>query len=253
VVVVNHARQWGAAVLGSLLARSLRATARTATLRVASFEDEQGYGDSCAPLADRLLREAAAGHVIVPFWSAQQLVIALLAAERFGLGPALERFDVVHDDSFGGEMVGHVGDAFGLRMRCIHTRASGQRLADVSDWLRDPTSFFIAVDGGSPYGSVPTGIIRLAARLGSTLWPLAVQARPALRCPGLVAALPLRSAWVGLASEPPLRVERRTPVAAAADELKRRLDTATDAARALSGAAQVGRGGRQSRPRQRVA
>lgn len=250
---MSQARQWGAAVAGSVLARSLRAAARTATLRVTSVEGELGHGDSCAPLADRLLREAATRHVIVPFWSAHQLTIALLAAERFGLGPVLERFEVVNDDSFGGEMVRHVGEAFGLRMRRIRGRGNPDRLADVSTWLHDPTPFFIAVDGdGSRYGAVPTGIIRLAARLDSALWPLAVQARPALRCPGLVAALPLKGAAVGLAIAAPLRVERRTPVVAAADELKRRLDAATAAARALLGtAARVA--GREIRPQQRVA
>ena len=240
-------------MLGSLLTRSLRATARTATLRVTSVEAELGQGDSCAPLADRLLRDAAAGHVIVPFWSAHQLVIALLAAERFGLGPALERFEVVSDDSFGGEMVQHIGDALGLRMRRIHASGSARRLADVSAWLRDPTPFFIAVDGDGRYGTVPTGIIRLAARLGSTLWPLAVQARPVLRCPGLVAALPLKGAAVGLAIDAPLRMERRALVVAASDELKRRLDAATAAARALLGAAKAREAGREIRPRPRVA
>ena len=168
----------------------------------------------------------------MPFWSAHQVTIALLAMERFGFQRALERFEVVADDSFAGQIMWVLGERFGLRMRRIHTRGNAKRLEDVGAWLRDPMPFFIAVDGGSAYGSVPTGIVRMAARLRSTVWPVAVQAEPCLHVPGLVADFPRPSSSVAFGIANPVRVERSTPVAAAAAELKHCLDTATAAARA---------------------
>lgn len=170
--------------------------------------------------------------MIVPFWSAHQVTIALLAMERFGFRRALARFEVVADDSFAGQVMWVLGERFGLRMRRIHTRGNAQRLEDVGAWLRDPMPFFIAVDGGSAYGTVPTGIVRMASRLRSTLWPVAVQVRPSLHVPGLVADFPRPSSDVALGIANPIRIERSMPVATAAAGLKHCLDTATAAAHA---------------------
>ena len=230
---MRHARDWGASVVGRTLARLVRRVSNAAELSVTSVIPELEGGRWCAPLAARLLRDVAAGHVIVPFWSAHQVAIALLAAERFGLRPALDRFEVVADDSFGGEMMRHLGDELGLKMRSIHTRGNARRLEDVGAWLRDPAPFFIAVDGGSRYGTVPTGIVRLAARLGSTLWPLAVRARPSVRPPGLIAEIPLPRAAVGVGVGAPLQVGRTASMTDAAEDLRRRLDGASEAASAL--------------------
>jgi lysophospholipid acyltransferase (LPLAT)-like uncharacterized protein len=179
------------------------------------------------------MADAATGHVIVPFWSAHQLSVALLATERFGFREVLDRFEVVVDDSFGGDMMRRVGTELGLRMRAIHTRGNPRRLEDLGGWLRHPTSFLIAVDGGTVYGQVPPGTIRLAARLGSTLWPLAVRVRRRFHCPGLIADIPLPGAALALAVETPLRIDRGMPVVAAAEDLTRRLDAASASARAL--------------------
>jgi len=184
-------------------------------------------GVSCAPLAAQLLRDTEQGHAIVPFWSAHQLTMAMLAEERFGLRPALERFDVVADDSFGGNMMHALGATMHLRMRSLHAQGNPRRLEDLGAWLRQPSPFFIAVDGGTTYRRVPTGTIRLATRLRSRLWPIAVRARPSFRIPGLVAEIPLPGAAIALAIGTPLLVEQGTPVATAASELAHRLNTAT--------------------------
>jgi lysophospholipid acyltransferase (LPLAT)-like uncharacterized protein len=178
------------------------------------------------------LADADQGHVIVPFWSAHQLSIALLTEERFGLAALRRRFEVVADDSFGGEMMRQVGERFGLRMRPIHSRGNPERFNDVADWLRRPEPFLIAVDGASRYGTIPTGIVRLASRTKSTLWPLAVRSRAFVRIPGFVAEVPLPYAPIALGVAPPLKVEPGASVAAIADELRRRLNDATDAATA---------------------
>jgi lysophospholipid acyltransferase (LPLAT)-like uncharacterized protein len=230
---VGDGRRGAASAIGRVTAALLRRVARTATFKVTATESELAAVQSCAPLAERLLTDAAKGHVVVPFWSAHQLTIALLALERFGLRPALERFEIVADDSFGGRVMRRLGESLDLTMRPIHTRGTPQRLEDVGSWLRNPAPFFIAVDGGSPYGTVPTGIIRLAARLKSTLWPLAVRARPSLRCPGIVAEIPLPRATVALAVASPMMVNRREPVEQAAADLKHRMNDATMAASAL--------------------
>jgi lysophospholipid acyltransferase (LPLAT)-like uncharacterized protein len=230
---VSSTRQWRGSIVGGVLAAVLRRVSRTAELSVTSDDPEIAADRSGGSVAEALLRDAARGHVIMPFWSAHQLTIALLASERFGFRAVLDRFEVVVDDSFGGDIMRRVGAEFGLKLRAIHTRGNPRRLEDLSAWLRDPTSFLIAVDGGTVYGHVPPGTIRLAARLNSTLRPLAVCARPRMRCPGLIAEIPLPGAALALAIGAPLRIDRQTPVGAAGAELERRLDAAGVAARAL--------------------
>jgi hypothetical protein len=240
---VSSTRQWRGSIVGGVLAALLRKVSRTAVLSVTSTDPEIAAGGG-ERVAEGLLRDASRGHVIVPFWSAHQLTIALLASERFGFRTVLDRFEVVVDDSFGGDIMRRVGAEFGLKLRAIHTRGNPRRLEDLSAWLRNPTCFLIAVDGGTVYGHVPPGTIRLAARLNSTLWPLAVCARPRTRCPGLIADVPLPGAALALAVAAPLRIDRQMPVAAAGQELERRLDAAGVAARALlatSGGARKGR------------
>jgi len=217
--------------VGVLTSVWVRHVARTATLRVVGAEGSVDADRTCAPFTRALLDDAARGHAIVSFWSADQVAIALLAAERFGLRPALERYEVVADDSFGGEMMHALGHRLGLRMRLIH--ASGaRRLADVGAWIRNPGPFFIAVDGGTTYGTVPTGMVRLAARLRSRVWPVAVRARHAARVPGLVAHVPMPATSVVLAVGAPMLVERTMPVAEVAGELTHRLDATTALAEA---------------------
>ena len=194
---------------------------------------ELSTGAWCAPFAARLLRDATSRHVIVPFWSAHQLTLALLADERFGMRPAMRTFEVIADDSLGGEIVCALGESLGLTMRRIHTHGDPERLRDVAAWMRTPGPFFIAVDGGARYGTIPTGIIRLAARMKSVLWPLAVRARPAVRIPGLVAEVPLPGASGALGIGAPLEVDRGAPIGVAAEQLRMRLDAATRAADAL--------------------
>lgn len=223
-------RKAASSAVGRLAAGWVRAVARTATLRVVGAEGALGSGTSCAPLAAQLVRDTEQGHAIVPLWSAHQLAMAVLANERFGLRPALDRFDVVADDSFGGNMMHALGASMQLKMRSLHAQGDPRRLEDLGAWLRQPGPFFLAVDGGTTYGTVPTGTIRLAARLRSRLWPIAVRARPSFRIPGLVAEIPLPGATVVLAIGAPMVVERGTPVAAAASELAHRLNTATHAA-----------------------
>jgi len=223
----------GAFAVGCALAKALRRMAAGTSLSVAAAIPELAAEQSCAPLAARLMGDASKGHVIVTFWSAQQLTIALLAAERFGLRPALERFEVVADDSIGGVIMQAIGRGVGVKIRPIHTRGNPERLRDVGMWLRNPAPFFIAVDGGSAYGTIPTGIIRLAARLRSTIWPLAIRARPVVRCPGLIAEIPLPRAALALAIAEPLVVDRQVIVATASRELKVRLDRATSIAGSL--------------------
>jgi len=211
----------------------LRKVSRTAVLSVTSADPNGATGGAGERVVEGLLRDASRGHVIIPFWSAHQLTIALLASERFGFRAVLDRFEVVVDDSFGGDIMRRVGVEFGLKLRTIHTRGNPRRLEDLGAWLRNPASFLIAVDGGTVYGHVPPGTIRLAARLNSTLWPLAVCARPRTRCPGLIAEIPLPGAALALAVGAPLRIDRQMPVAAAGEELKQRLDAAGIAARAV--------------------
>jgi hypothetical protein len=230
-------RTAGGKVLGGLLLAWLRRVARTASLQVVEVDRALGGDSTCAGLAARLVGETTRGHVIVPFWSAYQAAVPLLATERFGTRPLAEHYEVVADDSVGGEMMHRVGDGLGVQVRSIHANGNPRRLEDVGRWMRDPAPFFIAVDGGRVHGkhayrTVPTGIIRLAARLRSTLWPLAVHARPFVRCPGFVAEIPLVRAAITVGVAPPFIVERSIPVQAAADELKRRLDRASEAARA---------------------
>jgi hypothetical protein len=214
-----------------LATASIRLIGRRATLHVTAADHALEVGQSCAPLGAHLLRDVDRGHVIVPFWSAHQLTIALLALERFGLRPALSRFEIVADDSFAGEVVFRMGEKLGLTMRRIHTRGNAKRLEDVSAWMRNPTPFFIAVDGGSTYGTVPTGIVRMAARLRSTIWPVAIRAKPHVHVPGLVADFPVpRASRVALAIANPFRFDRVKPVAEAALDLKTALDVATAAA-----------------------
>jgi len=229
---VSSTRRW-AAVLTPLLVASLRRMAETAPLAVTAAAPDLDGGHSCDTFSDRLLGDAANGHVIVPFWSAHQLTIALLAGTRSGLRPALAKFEVVADDSLGGEIMRGIGEGFGLKMRPIHTRGNAQRLKDVGAWLRNPAPFFIAVDGGATYGAVPTGIIRMAARLGSVVWPVAVRARPSMKLPGLIAEFPLPGCSAALAVAEPLRFEKTLPVATGAAMLKQSLDTASDAAAAV--------------------
>jgi len=219
--------------VGGALAAVLRRVAWTAALSVTSTDGAVAVADGAGSVAERMLRDAAHGHVIVPFWSAHQLTIALLASERFGFREVLDRFEVVVDESFGGDIMRRLGAELGLKLRDIHTRGNPRRLEDVSAWLRDPTAFLIAVDGGRPYGRVPSGPIRLASRLASTVWPVAVCARPCTRVPGLVAEIPLPGAALGLAVGPRMRIDRATPVTAAAEQLTERLDAATLAARGL--------------------
>ena len=68
-----------------------------------------GYARGSNAFAARLLRDAANGHVIVPFWSALQVTIALLALERYGLRRALAQFEVVADESYAGEIMRVLG------------------------------------------------------------------------------------------------------------------------------------------------
>lgn len=163
------------------------------------------------------------------------MTIALLALEQFGLRRALALFEVVADESLGGEIMRVLGDRLELGMRTIHVRGNAKRLEDVGAWMRDPRPFFIAVDGGSKYGTVPTGIVRMAARLRSTIWPVAIRARPSFRVPGLIADFPLPGAEIALGIASPLVIERSTPVAVAAEILKQSIDTATIAADAVLG------------------
>lgn len=163
------------------------------------------------------------------------MTIALLALDRFGLRPALATFEVIADESLGGEIMRVLGERFQLSMRRIHVRGNAKRLEDVGAWMRNPTPFFIAVDGGSTYGTVPTGIVRMAARLQSTIWPIAIRARPSFRVPGLIADFPFPGAEISLGIASPLVIERTMPVAVAADMLKQSIDTATIAADATLG------------------
>ena len=228
---MSSAHRW-ASILTPFLAASLRQMADRARLSITAAVPELDGAESCARFSDRLIADADNGHVIVPFWSAHQLTIALLAGRRSELRPALARFEIVADDSLGGEIMHGIGEGLGLKMRRIHTRGNAKRLEDVGAWLRNPASFFIAVDGGAAYGTVPTGIIRMAAKLGSTLWPVAVRARPVMRLPGLVADIPLPGCSAALAIAAPLRMERTVAVATGAAELKTRLDMASEAAAA---------------------
>jgi hypothetical protein len=75
----------------------------------------------------------------------------------------------------------------------------------------------------------------MAARLRSTLWPIATRARPSLRVPGLIADFPLPGAEVALGIANPLVFDRTVPVAIAADLLKQSIDTASVAADAVLG------------------
>jgi hypothetical protein len=196
-------------------------------LRVITAEAADLSGESCAPLATQLVRDAQNGHAMVPFWSSDQLALALLAMDRFGLRPALEQYEIVADDSFGGHMMHTLGGRLGLRMRSIHGQGDPRRMEDLSRWIRNPGPFFLAVDGGTRYGTVPTGTARLAARLRARLWPVAVRAWPRVRIPGLIADIPLPGAKVVLAVAAPLVIERQASIAAAVAELKHRLDVAT--------------------------
>jgi lysophospholipid acyltransferase (LPLAT)-like uncharacterized protein len=228
-------KRWGASALGRVSAASLRLIGRHATLHVTSADRELESDQTCRPFAGKLLHDAAQGHVIVPFWSAHQLTIALLALEQFGLRSALARFEVVADESFAGEIMCVMGERLGLTMRRIHIRGNAKRLEDVGAWMRDPKPFFIAVDGGSSYGTVPTGIVRMASRLRSRIWPMAIRARPCARVPGLIADFPLPGAEVALGVANPLVIDRAMPVAGTARLLKHCIDTATAAADALLG------------------
>jgi hypothetical protein len=235
--VAKFPERWGAGVLGGVTAAAIRLVGRRATLHVTAADRSLESGQTCEPFAARLLQDAANGHVIVPFWSAHQVTITLLALEQYGLRRALARFEVVADESFAGEVMRVVGGRLGLAMRPIHVRGNAKRLEDVGQWMRNPKPFFIAVDGGSTYGTIPTGIIRMAARLRSTIWPIATRARPSRRLPGLIADFPFPGASVALGIANPLVVERSTPVATAADVLKHRIDVATLAADAALGRA----------------
>ncbi len=235
--MAKYLERWGAAALGGFSAAAVRLVGRRAILHVTAADPALEEGQSCEPFAARLLRDAARGHVIVPFWSAHQVTIALLALERFGLRRALTHFEVVADESFAGEIMRVMGERLGLTMRPIHVRGNAKRLEDVGQWMRNPKPFFIAVDGGSTYGSIPTGIVRMAARLRSTIWPIGIRARPSTHLPGLVADFPLPGARVALGLATPLVVERSTPVATVADVLKHRIDVATMAADAILGRA----------------
>jgi lysophospholipid acyltransferase (LPLAT)-like uncharacterized protein len=222
----------------------LRRISLAGSLCVASGEAELDRQESCGALSVALLRDVGRGHVIVPFWSSDQMTIALLAAERHGLRPALSEFEIVADDSMGGEIMWQIGRKFGLRMRRLHTRGNPQRLEDLANWMRNPKPFFIAVDGGSEYGTVPSGLIRLAARLGSTLWPVAIQASRRLKIPGLIADIPLPGANLGLGIASSLRLERKASIVDMNQELKKRLDLASALARSCIG--------RESSPRVRT-
>lgn len=233
--MVNVRERWGASALGRISAAALHTVGRRATLHVTSADRELEIGQSCVRFADRLVQDAAKGHVIVPFWSAHQMTIALLAFEQFGFRRALAQFEVIADESLGGEIMRVMGERLQLTMRTIHIRGNAKRLEDVSAWMRNPMPFFIAVDGGSTYGTVPTGIVRMAARLRSTIWPIAIRARPSFRVPGLIADFPLPGAEIALGIANPLVVDRTVPVAVVADLLKQSIDTATVASDAVLG------------------
>jgi len=215
-----------------VLVAFLRSVARKASLTVTSAVLDLNGSTTCTRFAERLLEDVSRGHVIVPFWSAHQLTIALLAEERAGLRTALTKFEIVADDSFGGDIMWAIGEGLRLNMRRIHTRGNPQRLEDVGTWLRNPAPFFIAVDGGAEYGTVPTGIVRLATRLESVVWPIGIRVRPALRIPGVIAELPLPTSRIALGIAEPLRFDRTLRVGDAAAVLKDRLDRATSAAEA---------------------
>lgn len=233
---MNVTARCGAAFLGRGAASMLRRIGRHANLHVTAA-DPTLEGADCSAFALRLLRDLSAGHVIVPFWSAHQISIGLLALERFGLTRALAQFEIVADDSFPGEIMDVLGRRLGLAMRRIHVRGNAKRLEDVSAWMRNPKPFFIAVDGGSEYGTVPTGIIRLAGRLRSTLWPVAVRVSPQFHVPGLIADFPRPGSNVALGIAGPLHVDRAVPVASTALLLKHHLDSAGSAADACLSAA----------------
>lgn len=233
--MATFSERWGAEVVGGVIAAAVRRVGRRATLHVTSADRDLEADQTCERFGARLIRDAAAGHVIVPFWSAHQVTIALLALERYGLRRALAHFDVIADESFAGAVMQALGGRLGLTMRRIHVRGDAKRLEDVGRWMRDPKPFFIAVDGGSTYGTVPTGIIRMAARLRSTIWPIGIRARPSCRFPGLIADFPLPGSAVALGIATPLSVDRTMPVATAADALRHRIDVATAAADAVLG------------------
>jgi hypothetical protein len=181
-------------------------------------------------LAKCLLDDVSRGHAIVAFWSADQVSLALLANERFGLRPALDCFEIVADSSVGGEVMHGLGARLNLMMRNIHPVGDARRFEDVGAWMRKPGPFFLAVDGGASYGTVPTGIIRLASRLRSRIWPISVRAQRSVRMPGLIADIPMPNTSIALAVESPMVVDRSVPVAESAIDLKDRLDRATDLA-----------------------
>lgn len=213
----------------------LRHAASTTSASIAPTSVDMGIPDLSA-LTHRILADADRDHVIVPFWSAHQLTIALLTNERLGLAALRHRFEVVVDDSFGGEMMRRVGESFGLTMRSLHSKGNPERFNDVADWLRRPSSFLIAVDGASPYGTVPTGIIRLASRMKSIVWPIAVRSRRSFRLPALVAEVPLPYSPIAVGVAPAFTVDRSIAVGAVAEDLRRRLNAATAAASAAVGA-----------------
>lgn len=221
----------GAGIVAKALVVWLRWVASTTSIRIASTHADLTLADLDA-VARRWLADVEHGHVIVPFWSAHQLTLALLTEDRFGLAALRHQFEVVADDSFGGEMMREVGERFDLRMRTLHSKGNPERFNDVAQWMRRPDSFLIAVDGASRYGTIPTGIIRLAARMRSTLWPIAICPRRYFRIPTLVAEVPLPVSPIALGIAPPMVVDRTQDVSVAAEELRVRLNEATAAAKA---------------------
>ena len=220
-----------ASAIGYAMAGAVRRVAESVDVVVTS--DDPAGPSSCSDFADQLLREAASKHVIVPFWSAHQLTLGVLTTNRCGFRPAFDRFEIVADDSLGGQIVRDIGRRLAVPMRPLHV-GKPERLADLAAWMRSPAPFFIAVDGGGPYGTVQTGIVRLAARLASTVWPIALSARRSIRVPRIIAEMPLPRTTVAVALAKPFVITRDLPADAAANLVKASLDGATSRAIAVA-------------------
>lgn len=175
-------------------------------------------------------QERSGGHFILAFWHRHLLLMPYSYRGR--------RISVLVSQSKDGELIARTVAHFGIdASRGSSSRGGAAGLRSLLRKAGEGYDVAFTPDGPrGPVGVVQPGVILAAAATGLPVWPVALAATRHRRLRSwdrFVVPLPLST--VHFVYGEPLQVERRGDPAAAAEELKRRLDAAEGEAERLAG------------------
>jgi lysophospholipid acyltransferase (LPLAT)-like uncharacterized protein len=232
--VAAHAPGGGAERLCAfVLGRYLHAIAGRGTVTYVDANGERVDVDAIDGVIANLL--ASSTPLIVTYWIADALAVAMLPIINDAFGTLLRSVTCVVDDTFAGRAAGRYIDGIGGRTMLVALPGEPERLRQVHALMRGRTSCAFPVDGGGPYREVATGIITLAMALRATVVPIAAVARPAL--PSIHRSrvrLPMPNAKLVVGVGEALRVAARPDRRLEASRLRESLDRLGGVIRAIS-------------------